>query len=75
MCLAIPAKIEAVDGDQATVNLGGNRTDVSVALTPSAKAGDWVLVHAGIAIALLDATQARETYELLRQVDLIDEGQ
>jgi len=66
MCLAIPLKIEFVDGDSATVELNGSRTDVSLAVVPEARVGDWVLVHAGLAITVLDEQEARETFELLK---------
>ena len=68
MCLAIPAKIENIEGPRATVNLDGNRTDVLVTLVPEAKVGQWVLIHAGFAITLLDEKEAKETYDLLRQM-------
>jgi hydrogenase expression/formation protein HypC len=74
VCLAIPAQIEKMDADRATVALDGNRTDVSLALVPAAKAGDWVLVHAGYAITVLDAEEAKATYDLLREVDAAGRG-
>ena len=67
MCLAVPARIEAIDGDTATVSLSGTRLDVVIAMTPEAKVGDYVLVHAGYAITLLDPREARETFEILRE--------
>ena len=70
MCLAIPAKIEKLDGSEAEVTLGGNRMTISTLLSPTAKLGDWVLVHAGFAITILDETEARETWDLLKQMDL-----
>ncbi|MBS3733636.1 MAG: HypC/HybG/HupF family hydrogenase formation chaperone [Phycisphaerae bacterium] len=65
MCLAIPAQIETIDAQRAHVALAGSRTEVSLALVPEAREGDWVLVHAGLAINVLDPDEARETYELL----------
>ena len=70
MCLAVPAMIEETDGQRATVALEGNRTQVLLALVPEAKLGDWVLVHAGYAIAILDPAEAKETYELLKQLEI-----
>lgn len=67
MCLAVPARIETLHEDRASVDLAGNRTDVIVSLVPDAKIGDWVLVHAGYAITLLDEQEAKETFELLRE--------
>jgi hydrogenase expression/formation protein HypC len=71
MCLAIPAQIETIDGKRGTVGLDGNRTEVILALVPQAKVGDWVLVHAGYAITVLDEKEARETYDLLKQAQVL----
>ncbi len=68
MCLAIPAQIEKIEDGRATVVLDESRTDVLVTLVPEAKVGDWVLVHAGYAITQLDEAEAKETYDLLKQM-------
>jgi len=70
MCLAIPAKIEKMSAQRATVALGASRTEISLALVPEAGVGDWVLVHAGFAIALLDEADARQTWEYLQEAGL-----
>ena len=69
MCLAVPAQIETIAGERATVALGGSRSDVLLALVPEATVGDWVLVHAGYAITQLDPAEAKETYQLLVEMD------
>lgn len=66
MCLAVPVKIESIEGKKAVVNLEGNRMNVLLGVTSGAKVGDWVLVHAGVAITVLDPKEAKETYDLLR---------
>lgn len=63
MCLAIPGEVIALLGDDAlmrlaTVNFGGVRREVSLACTPEAAPGDFVLVHVGFAIATLDREAA-----------------
>jgi len=68
MCLAVPAKIEAIEGENATVSLAGVQARVAVTLTPEAKVGDYVLVHAGFAITVVDADDARETFAILREM-------
>ncbi|HUT59377.1 MAG TPA: HypC/HybG/HupF family hydrogenase formation chaperone [Phycisphaerae bacterium] len=73
MCLAIPAQIESVDGQRATVVLAGNRAEAILALVPQARVGDWVLVHAGFAITVLDPQQARETYDLLAEMGMAEQ--
>lgn len=65
MCLAVPGKVIERHGDDALVDFAGSRVRVSLALTPDASAGDWVLVHAGFAISELDERRALETWEYL----------
>jgi hydrogenase expression/formation protein HypC len=67
MCLAVPGKIIARDGDEAVVDLQGNRLKVSTVLTPHAVVGSWVLIHAGFALTQLDEHEARQTWDYLRQ--------
>lgn len=68
MCLAIPALIITIDGDQAEVDLGGVRRRVGLQLVPEARVGDYVLVHTGFAINVLDADEAEATLSLLAQL-------
>ena len=61
MCLALPARVAALLPDEmATVDLGGVRKDISIALTPEARVGDYVIVHVGHAIGQIDADHAFE---------------
>ncbi len=74
MCLAVPGKILKVVentpddplGRVASVDFQGTRIQASLAMTPHASEGDWVLVHAGFALAVLDDAEARETFEILQ---------
>lgn len=69
MCLALPARIVAIaDADAAIVDLGGVRKSISVALTPEARVGDYVIVHVGHAIGLLDAEEAERTLALFAEM-------
>lgn len=76
MCLAVPGKIVSVTADTAaegsvgTVDFQGSRLDVSLALVPEAKAGDWVLVHAGFALNVLDEQEAAETWKYLQEAGI-----
>ena len=70
MCLAVPARIEKIDGQRGTVELAGSRASVILSLVPEAVVGDWVLVHAGYGITVLDPEQARQTYELLAGINM-----
>jgi len=69
MCLAIPAQVEHIEGRKGTVVLGGNRAEVVLAMVPGVRVGDWVLIHAGYAIATLDEAAARETFDLMKEAD------
>ena len=66
MCLAIPALITSIEGKEAEI--GGISRRISLWLTPEAKVGDYVLVHTGYAINVLDQEQAEETLQLLREI-------
>lgn len=68
MCLAIPAKIVSIDEQQAIIEIGGIRREANLWLTPEAKVGDYVLLHTGFAIAVLDEEEAKETMELIEAV-------
>ena len=68
MCLAVPMCLEEVEGPSGTVRSGGVRLAVRLDLLEGASPGDWVLVHAGYAIAVIDETEAAETLALLQQV-------
>lgn len=68
MCLAIPAQItELKEGMIATISIMGLTRDVNIRLTPDAVVGDYVLVHAGFAINIIDETEALETLKLIEQ--------
>lgn len=76
MCLAIPARIVALNGLEATVDLGGVRKTISVALVPEAQLEDYVIVHVGHAIGMVDPEEARRTLELFAELDAsMAEGQ
>ncbi|MCO5387078.1 HypC/HybG/HupF family hydrogenase formation chaperone [Desulfosporosinus sp.] len=68
MCLAIPAKIVTIDGTIAKVDMMGNERIVSIDLVPEVGLGEYVLVHAGFAISIIDDESAKETEELLLEV-------
>jgi len=71
MCLAIPAKItEKASERQATVDILGVTRSVALDLLPDAKEGDWVLVHAGFGIEIIDEADAKETIELIEQMPM-----
>ncbi|MCI6231865.1 MAG: HypC/HybG/HupF family hydrogenase formation chaperone [Selenomonas sp.] len=69
MCLAVPAKILSIQDALAKVELSGVTKDVSLMLLPEAKIGDYVLVHAGFAMQIVDEKEAEETYALLDEMN------
>ena len=73
MCLAVPGKIVSVDDSDllvrcGRVEFGGIIREVSLACVPEAKVGNYVLVHAGFALNVIDEEQARITLEYLRAI-------
>jgi hydrogenase expression/formation protein HypC len=68
MCLAIPTLIKSIDGSSAEVEIGGVSRTISVALTPEAQVGDYVIVHTGFAISVLDQDEAQETLKLFDEL-------
>jgi hydrogenase expression/formation protein HypC len=68
MCLAIPAQIRSIEGFEADVDIGGVSRTISVGLTPDAAVGDYVYVHTGYAISIVDEAEAQESLRLLREL-------
>jgi hydrogenase expression/formation protein HypC len=73
MCLAVPVRIVSIDGDEAETEIAGVRRRVSIALTPEAKVGDYVLLHTGYAIGVIDEAEAEETLKLLEEIASLSE--
>jgi hydrogenase expression/formation protein HypC len=77
MCLAVPGKVvEWIDREStfasAAVEFGGVRRHVNMALVPEANEGDYVLVHAGVAISCIDADEAAKVFETLNELALAE---
>ncbi len=74
MCLAIPGRLVARHGEDpltrtGIVDFNGLRREISLALTPEASTGDYVLVHVGVAIQTIDPEEAEKTWEIIRQLE------
>jgi len=67
MCLAVPAEVKSLDGHMATVDYGGVSRTANVSLV-DAKVGDFVIVHAGYAIQVMDKEEAEKTLDLFREM-------
>lgn len=76
MCLAIPGRIADVTGTDVTrsgrVDFGGVSKIVNLAYVPDARPGDYVLVHVGFGIAVIDEPEAQSLIETLAQIDDLD---
>ena len=73
MCLAVPAKIVEIDGMVAEVDMAGTTVRASLIMVPDAKLGDYVLLHTGFAIQVLDENDALETLKLFQEMEMIPE--
>lgn len=68
MCLAVPIQIKSIDGQSAVVEIGGVRRTINLAFTPEARVDDYVIVHAGFALSVLDEQEAQETLRLFAEM-------
>jgi hydrogenase expression/formation protein HypC len=78
MCLAVPGKLLSISGDEplgrmGRVQFGGIFKNVSLAYVPEARVGDYVLVHVGFAISVVDAQEAARVFDYLREMDELRE--
>ncbi len=70
MCLAFPAKIISIKDSLATVERSGVKRDASLMLLPNAKIGDYVLIHAGFAIQVVDEEETKLRDEVLGAINV-----
>ncbi len=76
MCLAVPMEVRAVsDNGMATVLMGGVEREISLVMTPEAQVGDYVLVHTGYAINVIDAVEAKETLRMFAAMGIGEDGE
>lgn len=68
MCLGLPAKVLSIDGNNSTVEMMGVSSTISIELLENVKVGDFVLVHAGCAIQVLDEEEAFKTIEIFEEI-------
>jgi hydrogenase expression/formation protein HypC len=77
MCLAIPGKLLTIAGDDpftrtGKVSFGGVLKEVNLAYVPEAKVDDYVIVHVGFAISIVDEQEANQVFDYLRQIDELE---
>jgi len=81
MCLAVPGKIVALSVEEylglrrGKVDFGGIRKEVCLDYTPEARVGDYVMVHVGFALSVVDEAEANRVFDALRKLDLLEELQ
>ncbi len=79
MCLSIPGKLESIESQLdeifrvGKVSFGEIKKDINLSMVPDAKVGDYVLVHVGVAISIVDEDEAKRTFDLLLQMGEVDE--
>jgi hydrogenase expression/formation protein HypC len=80
MCLAVPGKILSIEGEEPVlrtgkVQFGGIVKEVHLAYLPEAKVGDYVIVHVGFAISIIDEKEATRVFEYLREMEALRESE
>jgi hydrogenase expression/formation protein HypC len=78
MCLAIPGKVESINGDDpitrmGRINFSGIIKEACLAYVPEVKVGDYVIVHVGFALSVVDEAEAHQVFEYLKQIGELDE--
>ena len=78
MCLAVPGKILSIAGEDpllraGRVSFGGIVKEVNLAYTPEAAVGDYVIVHVGFALSIVDEAEAQEVFGYLKEMDELAE--
>jgi hydrogenase expression/formation protein HypC len=79
MCLAIPGKVKSIEMQydglvrMAKIEFGGILKEASLEMVPAAKVGDYVLVHVGVAISIVNEEEAKQTFKYLEEIGEIDE--
>ena len=69
MCLAVPMKVvELLPGERAVVDMDGVSMEISLSLLTNVKIGDYVIVHTGFALEVLDIAEAEKTLSMLREI-------
>lgn len=68
MCLAIPMRVEKIEGDFAVVSIGKVKRKVNITLIDNVKKGDFLIVHAGFAIEKLDKNEAKKTLDIFKEL-------
>ena len=74
MCVGLPARVESIEEDTALVSVSGAERRVEAGLISGLKEGDYVMIHAGVAIARITAEEAEETRAILEELYELEHG-
>ena len=80
MCLAIPGRVASISGDDPVmrvgrIDFGGIVKEINLAYVPEARVGDYVLVHVGFALTVIDEAEADRLFEQLNEIAEIEAAQ
>ncbi len=80
MCLAVPGKIIEISGEDpmfrsGKIDFGGIFKEASLAYVPEAVIGNYVIIHAGFALSILDEEEAKKTLEYLSEIDALNQAE
>ncbi len=67
MCLAVPLKLIEIDNDMGTIESGGIKRKVNLSIVENPKIGDYVVVHAGFAISIMDQEEGEKTLSMISE--------
>jgi len=74
MCLAVPMKVISLQNDTGIAEMSGVKKEISFMMLPEAEIGDYVIVHAGFAIQILNEEEAQKTLELFREMEELEDS-
>lgn len=75
MCLAVPVQVKSIAGNEAEVESAGVTYKTSIMLTPEVKIGDYVLLHTGYAISIVDKEDAEERLKIFQEMDNLSQDE
>ncbi len=74
MCLSVPAQVISIEGEIAKVSVGGTILDANLSLVENTKIGDYILLHTGFALQIIDEKEAQETLKTFEEFSELNEA-
>jgi hydrogenase expression/formation protein HypC len=74
MCLSVPAQVISIEGETAKVSVGGTILDANLSLVENTKIGDYILLHTGFALQIIDEKEAQETLKTFEEFSELNEA-